>query len=71
MQTGQILGSLSFNATLTKEDEEMSKKVHNHFSTKSSGCEFKRNREQKKKENPQIKYITSENKIIKIGGKEL
>ncbi|KAL0347087.1 UNVERIFIED_CONTAM: hypothetical protein Scaly_1724700 [Sesamum calycinum] len=42
MQSGQISGSLSFNGTLSKEDEEMSKSALSTFRAKEEEIERKR-----------------------------
>lgn len=62
-QSGQISGSLSFNGTLTKEDEEMSKSALSTFRAKEEEIE-KKKMEVKEKVQAQLGRIEEETKRL-------
>lgn len=62
-QSGQISGSLSFNGTLTKEDEEMSKSALSTFKAKEEEIE-KKKMEVKEKVQAQLGRIEEETKRL-------
>ncbi|KAI3471972.1 hypothetical protein Pfo_028660 [Paulownia fortunei] len=70
MQSGQISGSLSFNGTLTKEDEEMSKSALSTFRAKEEEIE-KKKLEVKEKVQAQLGRIEEETKRLAIIREEL
>ncbi|GFP97570.1 hypothetical protein PHJA_001901100 [Phtheirospermum japonicum] len=70
MQTGQISGSLSFNGTLTKEDEEMSKSALSTFRAKEEEIE-KKKMEVKEKVQAQLGRIEEETKRLATIREEL
>ncbi|VFQ85240.1 unnamed protein product [Cuscuta campestris] len=63
MQAGQISGSLSFNGTLTKEDEEMSRSALSTFKAKEEEIE-KRKLEVKEKVQAQLGRIEEETRRL-------
>lgn len=63
MQSGQISGSLSFNGTMTKEDEEMSKSALSTFRAKEEEIE-KKKMEVKEKVQAQLGRIEEETKRL-------
>ncbi|KAL0278046.1 UNVERIFIED_CONTAM: hypothetical protein Sradi_7301100 [Sesamum radiatum] len=63
MQSGQISGSLSFNGTLSKEDEEMSKSALSTFRAKEEEIE-KKKMEVKEKVQAQLGRIEEETKRL-------
>ncbi|KAA8518611.1 hypothetical protein F0562_016085 [Nyssa sinensis] len=70
MQSGQISGSLSFNGTLTKEDEEMSKSALSTFRAKEEEIE-KKKLEVKEKVQLQLGRIEEETKRLAFIREEL
>lgn len=70
MQSGQISGSLSFNGTLTKEDEEMSKSALSTFRAKEEEIE-KKKMEVKEKVQAQLGRIEEETKRLATIREEL
>ncbi|KAL1549320.1 putative DNA double-strand break repair Rad50 ATPase [Salvia divinorum] len=70
MQSGQISGSLSFNGTLTKEDEEMSKSALSTFRAKEEEIE-KKKMEVKEKVQAQLGRIEEETKRLAVIREEL
>uniref|UniRef100_A0A5B6ZZD2 Putative structural maintenance of chromosomes protein 1A n=1 Tax=Davidia involucrata TaxID=16924 RepID=A0A5B6ZZD2_DAVIN len=70
MQLGQISGSLSFNGTLTKEDEEMSKSALSTFRAKEEEIE-KKKLEVKEKVQAQFGRIEEESKRLAVIREEL
>jgi len=69
-QSGQISGSLSFNGTLTKEDEEMSKSALSTFRAKEEEIE-KKKMEVKEKVQAQLGRIEEETKRLATIREEL
>ena len=63
MQSGQISGSLSFNGTLSREDEEMSKSALSTFRAKEEEIE-KKKLEVKEKVQAQLGRIEEETKRL-------
>lgn len=70
MQSGQISGSLSFNGSLTKEDEEMSKSALSTFRAKEEEIE-KKKMEVKEKVQAQLGRIEEETKRLATIREEL
>ncbi|KAL7096675.1 hypothetical protein ABFS83_10G091100 [Erythranthe nasuta] len=70
MQAGQISGSLSFNGTLSKEDEEMSKSALSTFRAKEEEIE-KKKMEVKEKVQAQLGRIEEETKRLATIREEL
>ncbi|XP_059667482.1 uncharacterized protein LOC132312930 isoform X2 [Cornus florida] len=70
MQSGQISGSLSFNGSLTKEDEEMSKSALSTFRAKEEEIE-KKKLEVKEKVQAQLGRIEEETKRLATIREEL
>lgn len=70
MQSGQISGSLSFNGSLTKEDEEMSKSALSTFKAKEEEIE-KRKMEVKEKVQAQLGRIEEETRRLATIREEL
>ncbi|CAK9168091.1 unnamed protein product [Ilex paraguariensis] len=70
MQSGQISGSLSFNGTMTKEDEEMSKSALSTFRAKEEEIE-KKKLEVKEKVQLQLGRIEEETKRLATIREEL
>ncbi|EYU35141.1 hypothetical protein ABFS82_10G049500 [Erythranthe guttata] len=70
MQVGQISGSLSFNGTLSKEDEEMSKSALSTFRAKEEEIE-KKKMEVKEKVQAQLGRIEEETKRLATIREEL
>ncbi|CAL5334578.1 unnamed protein product [Camellia sinensis] len=70
MQSGQISGSLSFNGTLTKEDEEMSKSALSTFRAKEEEIE-KKKLEVKEKVQLHLGRIEEENRRLATIREEL
>lgn len=70
MQSGQISGSLSFNGTMTKEDEEMSKSALSTFRAKEEEIE-KKKMEVKEKVQAQLGRIEEETKRLATIREEL
>lgn len=70
MQSGQISGSLSFNGTLTKEDEEMSKSALSTFRAKEEEIE-KKKLEVKERVQAQLGRIEEETKRLATIREEL
>lgn len=63
MQSGQISGSLSFNGTLSKEDEEMSRSALSTFKAKEEEIE-KKKLEVKERVQAQLGRIEEETKRL-------
>lgn len=65
MQSGQISGSLSFNGTLTKEDEEMSRSALSTFKAKEEEIE-KKKMEVKERVQAQLGRVEEETRRLAI-----
>ncbi|OIT20191.1 PREDICTED: uncharacterized protein LOC109220522 [Nicotiana attenuata] len=70
MQSGQISGSLSFNGTLTKEDEEMSRSALSTFKAKEEEIE-KKKMEVKERVQAQLGRVEEETRRLAIIREEL
>lgn len=65
MQSGQISGSFSFNGTLTKEDEEMSRSALSTFKAKEDEIE-KRKMEVRERVQAQLGRVEEETRRLAI-----